>query len=80
MRRIAQAAKASMDLMKIMGTWVSRKFSRSERLGITAIGLAVSQTGCVVVGYSSRGGWFLWPGGLGLVLLVLLLLFLFNRR
>ncbi len=46
---------------------------------LLAILVAVSQTGCVVVGYSSRGGWFLWPGGFGLLLIVLLLWFLFNR-
>jgi hypothetical protein len=30
-------------------------------------------------GYSSRGGWFIWPGGLGLVLIVLLVLFMLRR-
>ncbi len=35
--------------------------------------------GCLMVGgYSSRGGWFIWPGSFGF-LLVLLLLFLFLR-
>ncbi len=37
-------------------------------------------SGCIMVGYSSRGGWFLWPGGLGLIFIVLLLLFLLRRR
>lgn len=41
--------------------------------------LALSQTACVAVGYSSGGGWFMWPGGLGLVL-ILVLVFLFFRR
>lgn len=36
-------------------------------------------TGCLMVGgYSSRGGWFLWPGSFGF-LIVLLLLFFFLR-
>ena len=39
-----------------------------------------SFTGCAVVGASSRGGFFVWPGGLGLVVLILLLLFVLRRR
>ena len=41
---------------------------------------AGSLTGCVVVGGSSRGGFFIWPGGLGLVVLILLVLFVLRRR
>lgn len=38
-------------------------------------------SGCLVGGYSSGGGGFLWPGGLGgILLLVLLFLFLRGRR
>jgi len=37
-------------------------------------------SGCLVAGYSSRGGGFLWPGGLGLVVMILLVLFLMRRR
>lgn len=41
----------------------------------------LTQTGCLVIaGYSSRGGWFLWPGGLGGLLLILLVLFVLLRR
>ena len=40
---------------------------------------ALTQTACIAVGYSSRGGWFMWPGGVGLVI-ILGLLFLFLRR
>jgi hypothetical protein len=35
-------------------------------------------SGCVAVGYSSRGGWFMFPG-FG-VLLVILIVFLLLRR
>ena len=42
--------------------------------------LSISQTGCVAVGYSSGGGWFVWPGGLGLLLVVLLVIYLLRRR
>ena len=36
---------------------------------------------CIVVGgYSSTDGWFIWPGGLMISLLVLIMLFLLFRR
>ncbi len=41
--------------------------------------LVLTQSGCIGVGYTSRGGWFIWPGGLGLIVLFTLL-FLFLRR
>ena len=38
-------------------------------------------TGCLVAGYSSTGGGgFIWPGGLGLVVVLFLIWFLFGRR
>ena len=37
-------------------------------------------TGCIMVGHSTGGGWFVWPGGLGLVVVVLLVLFLLRGR
>ena len=43
-------------------------------LGLSAL------TGCVAVGYSTGGGWFVWPGGLGLLLLLLLLFFVLRGR
>ena len=42
--------------------------------------LALSFTSCVGIGYSSRGGWFVWPGGCGLLVIILLILFLSRRR
>jgi hypothetical protein len=44
--------------------------------GIAMLGLS----GCLMVGYSSGGGWIVWPGGLGLVVFVLLIIFLMRRR
>jgi hypothetical protein len=38
--------------------------------------LAVTLSGCVVVGTSSRGDWFIWPGGFGLLFVILIFLFL----
>lgn len=37
-------------------------------------------TGCVAVGYSSRGGWFMWPGGFGLLLVLGILFWLLRGR
>ena len=37
-------------------------------------------SGCVMVGYSSRSGFFVWPGGLGLLLLLLVLWLLLRPR
>jgi hypothetical protein len=45
------------------------------------LAVAVTQSACVVVGgYSSRGGWFIWPSGLGLVVILMLLYLIFGRR
>lgn len=45
-----------------------------------ALALCAGLSGCVVVGASSRGGFFLWPGGLGLVLVIALFVLLMRRR
>jgi hypothetical protein len=43
--------------------------------------LLLTSTGCIVVGgYSSEGGWFIWPGTIVLFAIGLLVLFLFRRR
>jgi uncharacterized integral membrane protein len=42
--------------------------------------LALSMPSCVGVGYSSGGGWFVWPGGLGLLLVIIVLILLARRR
>lgn len=44
--------------------------------------VAMTQSACIAVGggYSSSGGWFIWPGGLGLVLLLLFLFFFLRGR
>jgi hypothetical protein len=47
-------------------------------LGLLCVG---ALSGCLMAGYSSTGGGFIWPGGLGfLVLLGLLFFFLRGRR
>ena len=42
--------------------------------------LTLSMSACVGVGYSSRGGWFVWPGGCGLLVIILLIFFFMRRR
>jgi hypothetical protein len=52
-----------------------------ERISAFALMLALSQLSCVMVGgYSSDGGWWLWPGSLVSILVIVLVLFLFLRR
>lgn len=53
---------------------------RACGIAVATLLLALTQTGCLVAGYSSRGGGFIWPGGLGLVILVLLLIFFLRGR
>jgi hypothetical protein len=50
-----------------------------RRILLPALLLALAQTACVVGGYSSEGGFYLWPGSI-VVTVVLVLLFLFMRR
>jgi hypothetical protein len=37
-------------------------------------------SGCLVAGYSSGGGWFVWPGSLGLLVIVVVIVFFMRRR
>lgn len=54
----------------------------AKRVGIAGVWLVAASmlSGCVAVGYSSGGGWFIWPGGLGLLVVVLVLWLLLRRR
>ena len=47
---------------------------------VAALMVSGGLTGCVVMGGSRRGGFFIWPGSLGLLLLILLFVFLSRRR
>src|SRR5678815_2549079 len=44
-----------------------------------ALLLVLSQSSCIAVGYSSNGGWLLWPGGLGLILLIIVVVLILRR-
>jgi uncharacterized membrane protein YdcZ (DUF606 family) len=52
-----------------------------KRISIAGMLLLLTQTSCIVAGYSNRGGWFLWPGGLlGILIVVAVILLLARRR
>ena len=59
---------------------IGEKRLRTLSLALLSGLVCVPLAGCIAVGYSSRGGWFVWPGGLGLLLLIALLLLVLRRR
>lgn len=51
-----------------------------KQVGIITL-LLLFSSGCIVAGgYSSGRGWFIWPGTLGILVLVAVLFLLFRRR
>lgn len=52
--------------------------ARAACIVIGTLLLSSTLTGCLVAGYSSGGGWFVWPGSI--VITLLLVLFFFLRR
>lgn len=50
-----------------------------KRFSIVTLLLLLS-SGCVVGGYSSGRGWFIWPGTIGILVIVAVLFLLFRRR
>ena len=57
----------------------SQRVALAARI-LAALTLCGGLNGCVVLGASSRGGFFMWPGGLGLLLVVVVLVLLLRRR
>ncbi|MFL6464945.1 MAG: hypothetical protein ACJ73N_11115 [Bryobacteraceae bacterium] len=52
-----------------------------KRITLLTVVLAMTQSACIVAGgYSSRGGWFFWPGSLGLLVVIALIFLLLSRR
>lgn len=47
---------------------------------LAALGASGSLTGCLMIGGSSRGGFFIWPGSLGLLVIILIVSLLLRRR
>lgn len=57
-----------------------RHASRLASLLAAAPLLALTLSGCLVAGVSSRGGGFIWPGGLGLLFMLAILFFFLRGR
>jgi hypothetical protein len=58
----------------------SSSFLRSTLL-LTCLAIGTFPlTGCIVAGVSSGGGFFIWPGSIGLLLLILVVVFVLRRR
>lgn len=52
-----------------------------KRFVVVTLIIACLQTSCIMVGgYSSNGGWFVWPGGLGILLIIVVAALLIARR
>ena len=47
---------------------------------VAALMASCSLTGCLMVGGSSRGGFFIWPGSIGLLVIILIVSLLLRRR
>jgi hypothetical protein len=62
-----------------MGTTAKSRISEWALVLLSGL-LCVPLTGCIALGYSSGGGWFIWPGGLGLLLLIAIVLFILRQR
>ena len=57
-----------------------RKAIRSVCLLTAAFASCSMLSGCLIAGYSSSGAGFIWPGGLGLIVMLGLLLWLILRQ
>ena len=54
---------------------------RGVAAALLALAAATSQAGCVFVGgYSSEGGWYVWPGSFLITAVLLVVLWLVARR
>jgi len=53
---------------------------RAALILVASLLLCSGLSGCLVVGYTSSEGWWMWPGNIVVTLLILLVMLLFNRR
>src|SRR3984893_14056966 len=61
------------------GLPISTLFADATTLLVACVA-TLGLSGCLVAGYSSGGGWFVWPGSLGLLIVVVLIAFFVRRR
>ena len=57
-----------------------RKISGNILLLVAALVASGTLTGCLMIGGTSRGGFFIWPGSLGLLVILLIVSLLIRRR
>ena len=57
-----------------------RKALRAVCVAIAGLAACSMLSGCLIAGFSSSGAGFVWPGGLGLLVVLGLLLWLFLRQ
>jgi hypothetical protein len=57
-----------------------KRAMRSVLLLVSGLAACSALSGCVMMGYSSTGGFFIWPGGIGLLVLLGILWLIFSRR
>ena len=57
-------------------------FRRLQSVHVALSAFLASSTliGCLVIGGSSRGGFFIWPGSIGLLVIILIVSLLLRRR
>ena len=55
------------------------KAARDALILASSLVLCTTLTGCLVFGYTSSGGWFIWPGSISVILAILLLVWLMRR-
>jgi hypothetical protein len=56
------------------------KTIRTASMFIAVHILTIPLTGCLVVGYSSGSGWYVWPGSIIITAIILLFMFLRLRH
>ena len=56
------------------------RFLQSVAVLLAGLAACSMLSGCLIAGFSSSGAGFVWPGGLGLLVLLGLLLWLFSRQ
>jgi hypothetical protein len=57
-----------------------RNMLRIVCAAVAGFGVCSMLSGCLIAGYSSSGAGFIWPGGLGLLVVLGLLLWLVLRQ
>jgi hypothetical protein len=68
------------ETMRHTSGWTWRQWLGDTAVAAATLLAASGLCGCLVAGVSSGGGWFIWPGGLGFLLMILVVFLLLRRR